>query len=295
MTSNYSYSSPEWERRYGLPTAYTLDGEDDNEITRLLLQDRYLSECMGGVLPASLDLSRVKRVLDAHCGAGGWVYELAWKHPSLHVTGVDQQPYFVEKAEELVSLLGNATIMRQDIRHLSDEILPPASFDLVHARFLFSILSPREYPAILSSLVNRCRVGGLFVWDELEFPVTNSAACQAFFALIQNRLKAAGRAFSPGHALGITAMMRSLIQEVGCNVTLDGVSAIEVSNGTKGRDAFAWQMRVLSQQMRSFLLEAGVTTEAFFNELCSQAQNEIFNAGFCGLIYVRTLAGIRKK
>lgn len=272
-----------------------LDVEGDNEITRLLLQDRYLSECIGGVLPTSLDVSRVKRVLDAQCGAGGWVYELAWKHPSLHIMGIDQRPYFVEKAEELVSFLGNATIMRQDIRHLSDEVVPPTSFDLVHARFLVSILSPCEYPVILASLVNRCRAGGLFVWDELEFPITNSAACQALFALIQDRLKAAGRAFSPGHALGLTTMMRSLMQEAGCNVTLDTVSAIEVSSGTKGRDAFAWQMRALSQQMRSFLLEAGVTTEAFFDELCSQAQNEIFNTDFCGLIYVRTLVGMRIK
>ncbi|MGH2496789.1 MAG: class I SAM-dependent methyltransferase [Ktedonobacteraceae bacterium] len=295
MTSNYAYASPEWEHQHASPSAYAFDAENENEIARLLLQDRYLSECMEGVLPISLDLSRVKRVLDASCGAGGWLYELAWKHPSMHVTGIDQQPYFVEQAEELVSLLGNATVMQQDIRHLSDEVLPPESFDLVHARFLVSMLSPQEYPAVLTSLVNRCRVGSLFAWDELEFPITNSPACQTFYALMQDRLKAAGRAFSPGHALGITMMMRSLMQEAGCKVTLDAVSAIEVSRGTKGRDTFAWQMRVLGKQMRSFLLEAGVTTGAFFDELCSQAQNEISNADFCGLIYVRTLVGMRIK
>lgn len=183
----------------------------------------------------------------------------------------------------------------QDIRHLSDEIVPPASFDLVHARFLVSMLRPQEYPAILTSLVGRCRVGSLFAWDELEFPITTSPACQAFYALIQDGLKAAERAFSAGEPLGITAFMRNWIQEAGCRVTLDVASAIEISSGTKGRDVFAWQMGALSKQIRSFLLDAGVTTGAFFDELCSQAQREIFSDSFFGLIYVRTLVGERLK
>lgn len=293
MAGNYAYAFPEWEQPHSLPPGYTFGVEDGNEMAHLLLQHRYLSECMGGILP--LDLLHVKRVLDANCGAGGWVHELAWNHPSLHAIGVDGRPDYVEKAHELVSLLGNAEVMRQDIRHLSDEIVPPASFDLVHARFLVSMLSPQEYLAILTSLVRRCRVGSLFVWDELEFPITNSAACQQLYALIQNGLKATGRAFSPGYALGITPMMRSWIQEAGCKVTLDRVYAIEISSGTKGRDAFAWQMWTLSKQMRSFLLEAGVTTEASYEELCSQVQREILDDSFCGLIYVRTLVGSRIK
>jgi Methyltransferase domain len=295
MAGNYSYAFPEWEQPRSLSPVYTFDEEDENEMAHLLLQHRYLSECMGGVLPTSLDLSHVKRVLDANCDVGGWVYELAWNHPSLHVTGIDGRPEYVEKAQELISLLGNAEVMRQDIRHLSDERVPPASFDLVHARFLVSMLHPHEYPAILTSLVGRCRMGSVFAWEELEFPITNSPACQALNALIHDGLKAAKRAFSPGESLGITAMMRNWIQEAGCRITLNVASAIEISSGTRGLDAFAWQMWTLSKQIRSFLLEAGVTTGAVFDELCSQAQCEIFSDSFFGLIYVRTLVGERIK
>lgn len=292
MADNYSHECE--QPRSLLPISAT-DAEDDDETAQLLLQQRYLSECMGGVLPGALDLSQVKRALDANCGAGGWVYELAWNHPSMHVTGVDWRLNFVEQAQELVNVLGNATVMQQDIRLLSDELLPPASFDLVHTRFLVSTLSPQEYPAVLAALVRRCRVGRLFAWDELEYPITNSPACQAFYALIQDRLKALERAYSPGNPLGITAMMSSLIQEAGCKITFDGAFAIEVSGGTRGRDAFAWQMWALGRQLRSFLLDAGVTTEAFFDELCSQAQREILHDGFFGLVYVRTLVGTRSK
>lgn len=291
--SKYSDSFPEWTQpRSSLP-ANISDMEDENEVGQLLLQHRYLSECMGGVLPAALDLSHVKRALDAPCSAGGWVYELAWNHPSMQVTGIDGRAAYVEKAQELINLLGNAEVIQQDIRRLSDEIVPPASFDLVHARFLVKMLSPQEYPAVLTALVHRCCVGGLFAWDELEYPIANSPACQALYALIQDRLKAAGRAFSPGNPLGITAMMSSFIQEAGCKVTLDVASAIEISSGTRGRDIFAWQMWQLSRQLRSFLLGAGVTTAAIFDELCAQAQQEISRDDFFGLIYVRTLVGRR--
>ena len=293
MEGNHSDIFSQWTQPHSQPPVNTSGTEDENEVGQLLLQHRYLSECIGGVVPAALDLSHVKRALDAPCGAGGWVYELAWNHPSMHVTGVDERPAYVEKAQELVDLLGNATVIRQDIRRLSDEMVPPTSFDLVHARFLVSMLRPQEYPAVLAALVRRCRVGGLFAWDELEYPITSSPACQAFYALIQDRLKAAGHAFSPGNPLGITAMMSSFIQEAGCKITLDVASAIEISSGTRGRDTFAWQMRQLSRQLHSFLLNAGVTTDAFFDELCVQAQQEIADASFFGLIYVRTLVGTR--
>jgi ubiquinone/menaquinone biosynthesis C-methylase UbiE len=293
MASNSSNAFPEWEQPLSAQSSKMSDEDAEYEMAHLLLQHRYLSECMGGVLPAALDLSQVKRALDAQCGAGGWVYELSWNHPFMDVTGIDGRTEYVEKAQELVNLTGNAKVMQQDIRQLSDETVPQASFDLVHARFLVSTLSPQEYPAILSALVRRCRVGGLFAWDEFEYPITNSPACQAFFALIQDRLKAAGRAFSPGNPLGITAMMSRLIQEAGCKVTLDVASAIEISSRTGGRDVFARQMRTLARQLRSFLLGAGVTTGTFFDELCSQAQQEIFHDNFFGLIYVRTLVGTR--
>lgn len=290
MADNYSYAFPEWEQRHSLPPVYnTFDVEDENEIGHLLLQHRYLSECMRGALP--LDLSHVKRVLDANCGVGGWVYELAWNHPSMYVTGLGERSDFVEKAQELVRPLGNVVVIRQDIRHLSDEVLPPASFDLVHARFLVSMLHPQAYPAILTSLVSRCSVGGLFVWDELEYPTTNSAACQQLIGLVQDGLQATGRAFSPGHALGITPLMRRWIQEADCRVKLDAVNAIEVSSGTKGRDVFVWQMWRLCKQIRPLLLQAGVTTQASFEELYLQAQHEILQESFCGLFYVRTLVG----
>jgi hypothetical protein len=85
MAGNYSDTFPEWVHPHSQLPFNTSDIADENEVGQLLLQHRYLSECMGGVLPAALDLSHMRLALDAQCGAGGWVYELAWNHPSIEL------------------------------------------------------------------------------------------------------------------------------------------------------------------------------------------------------------------
>ena len=83
MTGKYSNPFPQYTQSPSQlsTSASSMEGEDEEE--QMLLQHRYLSECMGGVLPSALDLSHIKRALDAPCEVGGCVYELAWNHPSL--------------------------------------------------------------------------------------------------------------------------------------------------------------------------------------------------------------------
>ena len=291
--SNSPFDSPESEQRHALRLGLH-DSDDQNEISemdRLLMLHRHLSESMGGILPAALDLSKVKRVLDVECGAGGWVYDLAWRYPSLYVTGTDSRPNLVKEAQALAGRAGNATILEQDIHSLSEQAVPPESFDLVHARFLVSKLLPQEYPPILASLVRRCRSGGLFVWEEPEFPLTNSPACERLYRLIQTALQAAGRAFTPGHALGITAMMGNWLKEAGCQILLDDAYAIDLSAGRSGHFALRQQTWLMSKQMRPFLLEKGDTTETELAALYAQVRQEMAGAGFRGVAYVRTLVG----
>ncbi|HEV2580875.1 MAG TPA: methyltransferase domain-containing protein [Ktedonobacteraceae bacterium] len=266
-----------------------------SESEHLLLLHRHLSECMGGILPAALDIARVKRVLDVECGAGGWVYDLAWRYPSLYVVGTESRPHLAREAHALVSRAGNAEVIEQDIHSLSDQAVPPASFDLVHARFLVSKLTPMEYPAILESLTRRCRTGGMFVWEEPEYPLTNSPACEQFYRLIQDALQAAGRAFSPGPSLGITAQMSNWHKASGCHIMLDTAYALDISATMKGHAAFQQQLELMSKQLRPFLLRTEVTTEADFDKLYEQAQQEIAGVGFRGVVYVRTMVGTTER
>lgn len=101
--------------------------ENEAEVARLLLQHRRLSELMGGPLPPSFDLTRVRRVLDVGCGPGGWAYEMAWQHPDMQLIGIDKRAYFIQQAQEFSRRgLSNLTYLVQDMCHLDEKLFPPA-------------------------------------------------------------------------------------------------------------------------------------------------------------------------
>ncbi len=99
-------------------------------------------------------------------------------------------------------------------------------------------------------------------------------ACEQLYRLIQTALQAAERAFTPGHALGITAMMSNWLKEAGCQIMLDGAYAIDLSTGMSGHYALLHQTWLMSKQIRPFLLETGDTTERELEALYAQVDRK---------------------
>lgn len=164
---------------------------------------------------------------------------------------------------------------------------------MIHLRFLVGEVTIHEFPPLVHSLARLCRPGGFFAWTEAELPITTSPACQQLCALVLSGLQAAGRAFSPGHFLGITAHIAHWLRDAGCHIAQDKAYVIEVSTGTKAHDAFARQASFFAQQVRPFLLQTGATTEREFEKVLAQMQREIQDEGFCGVLYLRWVVGIR--
>ena len=52
------------------------DRSSNPEMIRLLIQDRSLTEGMGGPLTEQPDPTSLRRVLDVGCGPGGWILEV---------------------------------------------------------------------------------------------------------------------------------------------------------------------------------------------------------------------------
>ncbi len=69
-----------------------LDSENATELARLLLQDRFLTQAMGGPLAEQHDVATMQRVLDVGCGPGGWVLDVAFAYPRVQVIGIDVSP-----------------------------------------------------------------------------------------------------------------------------------------------------------------------------------------------------------
>ncbi|KAI9655676.1 MAG: hypothetical protein M1831_004828 [Alyxoria varia] len=74
--------------------AYSLAAPvDPDEHNRLDIQHRiWLIEHDGALHRATLDDSKLSRVLDVGCGTGIWAADFAREHPQTHVTGVDISP-----------------------------------------------------------------------------------------------------------------------------------------------------------------------------------------------------------
>jgi SAM-dependent methyltransferase len=262
----------------------------------MLQQYRQLSDLMGGMLPPLLVPSNGCSVLDTGWGMGWCVYEMAVKYPSLHITGIDIDATVVEQAQSHVSGLSNVTVFVQDIHHFEDTVFSIASFDLIHLHFLAGGVKLKQFPPLMQSLARILRPVGSLVWTEAELPITTSLACQNLCTLVQRGLKVRGHAFSPGNAgnsLGVIACMGHWLRNAGYRITLSKAHAIDISAGSTGNEAFVTQVNISSEQIRSFLLEVGVTTVTEFENIFLEMQHEIQDEKFCGLLYLRTLVGMK--
>lgn len=273
--------------------------ESEAWMAHMSLIERALSEYMGGALPAALDLSHVRQALDVGCGVGGWIYEMAWRHPTIQFVGIDRNVAFIECARKrILGGVANATYLVQDMFHLDEFTYAPASFDLVHLRFLAGEVRPQQFPLLLRALRRLCRPGALLVWTEAEFPLTNSLALQCVCDWVQRALRAGGRAFSPGSAFAATAFMRSWLASVGCHILHDHAYALDVSaplgplaDDPTLHEIFCRQAGGFAQQVRSFILDAQVAVPEVFDEICSLIQNELHAESFRGVCYLRTVIG----
>jgi hypothetical protein len=62
---------------------YFMDQSDQEELTRLTIQDHMLTAGMGGVLAEQTDAAAFRNVLDVACGTSNWLMQAAQAYPSM--------------------------------------------------------------------------------------------------------------------------------------------------------------------------------------------------------------------
>jgi len=152
------------------PTRYLLAGQS-SELDRLRLQSR-VWEPSGRRLLESITAGSRSRCLDVGCGVLGWLRLLSeWAGADGTVTGTDIDDGMLAAAARFVTEegLGNVRLVNDD---LFASRLEPASFDLVHARFVLTPLG-RGHDQ-LTTYLRLLRPGGTVVledpdWDSWHF------------------------------------------------------------------------------------------------------------------------------
>jgi SAM-dependent methyltransferase len=146
---------------------------------RLQLQARVWEPAARALLD-DLDLPRDARVLDAGCGARGWLTALGERVPDGTVVGIDADERLLDAAAHACHSAGldNVSLVRDDLLRST---LPPGMFDLVHARFrLCTIGRSAEQLAALRRLL---KPGGILV---LEEPDTRSWLYEPYAPVTQH-------------------------------------------------------------------------------------------------------------
>jgi len=277
-------------------STYVIDSESGAEMARLMVQDRILTEGMGGLfteLPDDL-LARAHDILDIACGPGGWVLDVAFRYPKINVVGIDISKQLVDyaRAQARVRWLENAHFQVMDVLKPLD--FDDESIDLVNIRFLFGVLPRTEWPKLLQECMRILRPGGIVRLTECEMPLTNSLAYEKLSSLFTRGLQLSGQSFSPdGRHIGITPMLGRLLGETGFQNMRRKVHMVDASEGMEAYESCYQNYQVAFKLVEPFMIKLGVTTPEEFDELYQQMLNEMSSEGFCAAWFYLTVAGAK--
>ncbi|MGH2496581.1 MAG: class I SAM-dependent methyltransferase [Ktedonobacteraceae bacterium] len=271
---------------------YIMDAQSAEEMARLLLQDRLISEAMGGLFPAQLDLARLHDVFDIACGPGGWILDVAREHPEMECTGIDIDRMLVDYGRAQAAAFGfdNAHFRVMDATKPLKFL--DVSFDFVNARLLFGFMLPQKWPKLVEECFRILRPGGIIRLTECEAALTNSSGFEHLAGHLGRALKLAGQSFSSdGRTIGVTPMLRRFLRDVGCQYLQHTAYAVDWSHGADAYEATVQNFFTGFELVQPFLVKMKVASEDELEELYEQALVEMRSRDFCGVWYYLSVWG----
>jgi ubiquinone/menaquinone biosynthesis C-methylase UbiE len=203
--------------RREFPNTYTVqDRSNEEERTRLRIQDQMITTGMGGVLPEQPDPTIFQHILDVGCGTGGWLIEVAKTYPNaIRLVGVDASGKMINYAREQAAAEGVSD--RVEFRVMDALLIldfPAESFDLVNQRFAVSWLRTWDWSKLLQEYRRVTRPGGVIRITESDMVIDDSSspAMTRLFAIFLDALYRAGHYFTPDKSSVLSQLPRLLRQ-----------------------------------------------------------------------------------
>ena len=287
MTNSSNASSGEQ-----IQEGYLSDAENASEMARLMIQDRLLTQAMGGVVPEPIDLSLVYHVLDIGCGPGGWLLDLGTQYLHIQGIGIDISHLMTQYATSLATA--------QDLSNVRFEVMDATqplrfadnSFDLVNGRILMGFLTTPQWPSLLQECYRITSPGGTLRLAEGEWGFTNSAALDRFTSLSVRSFALAGHSFSPsGRTFGTIAVLPHFLRRVGYQNVEHRAYAIDFSAGTSLHEANIQNLLIVYKLLQPLFVQVQLITQEELNILYAQMEQELQADDFCGIDYYLTVYG----
>ncbi|HZR43591.1 MAG TPA: methyltransferase domain-containing protein [Ktedonobacteraceae bacterium] len=267
-------------------SSYFADAEHVAEMARLTKQGHLLTERMG-VMPASVDLTKVHTVLDIGCGPGEWALDVAQQHPDCQVIGIDISEVMTGSARAWAQhrQIANAHFRVMDARKPLD--FPDASFDLIHGRLLFGFLTTETWPQLFQECYRLLQPGGICCSSEVDnMGVMTSAAMDRYNTLFVEAMRRTGHCFtSEGSYVGITAVQARLLQDAGFQNIEQQCYLVNYSAGMPAHDIIYDDTRTLLKGIQPFLVGQNLITQEEIDTLYERVLLEMQEDTFCAVWY----------
>ena len=271
---------------------YVLPAENAAEMARLMLQDRLITQSMGGVLPELTDLSQTHHVLDIACGPGGWILDLAQQYPHIQAVGIDISQLMTDYASSMATADGIANARFQVMDATQPLQFPDNAFDLINGRILTGFLSAQQWPSLLRECARITRPGGILRLTEVEWGFTNSAAFDTLSGFSALGLYRAGHSFSPhGRTIGTSNVLRLLMRRAGYENIQYKALAIDFSADTEIHAQYIQDVLVVYKLLQPFFAQMQLATPEELDRLYKQTEADLQAEDFCGIDYYLTVWG----
>ncbi len=289
-------STPTDPRREHPSTYFVQDRSNEEELTRLHVQDQMLTAGMGGVLPEQPDPTILQRVLDVGCGTGGWLIEAARTYPTMSLlVGVDVSSRMIEYAcaqAEARQVSDRVQFRAMDALRMLE--FPANYFDLVNQRLGTSFLRKWDWPKILSEYQRVTRPGGVIRITEATFITESSSpALIGIFELTRNTLYQAGHLFTSDKN-GVTSELAHLLDQYGLQNVQTRAHALEYRVDTAEGQLFYEDMRHAFRTSLPFYRKWSQVPEDY-EEICQQALSEMQQPDFAATWRLLTAWGIKPR
>ncbi len=246
------YSDP---RQVYADTYFAQDRSNNEEISRLQIQDQMTTASMGGVLPEQPNPTTFSKVLDVGCGTGGWLIETAKSYPGISLlVGIDASRQMVKYARRQAEREEvNNRVEFTEMDALTRLDFTDHYFNLVNERHGASYLRTWDWPKLLQEFGRVTRPGGIIRLTESDiFLESTSPALTRLQALALEAFYRAEHYFTLD-SNGVTSQLERLLQEAGFKNVQTRALTLEYRAGTSEGEYFYTNMKAAFRVIVPFL------------------------------------------
>ncbi len=258
---------------------------DEEELTRLPIQDQFITQGMGGVLPEQPDPTIFERVLDVGCGVGAWLIQAAQTYPTIsRLIGIDINPRMIAYANEQAEQRGVGDRVEFRVMDALRVLeFPAKAFDLVNMRMGATFIRTWDWPRLLQEFQRVARPEGVI--RVIESDLIGSSTSTAFNRLRDLLVQAfyqAGYLFTPDPNSLLNEMPRLMKQQGIRDIHLH-THTLEFRGNTSSGKALAEDIERAIPAFEPFLqkwLRLPEDFEKIVQQLISDMQQPDFHASW---------------